>query len=167
MKDYVFIMAPAIILASIVTAIYGRVYDKKGFNLAIIPSVLLLIVGYVLLFIFKSPAMVFIGSLFMMCGYLTGTAVFGAVIRDLTPENKSGMFQGLRIIGQVLIPGVIGPVIGSAVLSNAETLVGNDGTVSFIPNENVFLASLVVAVVLGVVLFLFSKIKVKKDDKAL
>ncbi len=167
MKDYVFIMAPAIILASIVTAIYGRVYDKKGFNLAIIPSVLLLIVGYVLLFIFKSPAMVFIGSLFMMCGYLTGTAVFGAVIRDLTPENKSGMFQGLRIIGQVLIPGVIGPIIGSAVLSNAETLVGNDGTVSFIPNENVFLASLIVAVVLGVVLFLFSKIKVKKDNKAL
>ena len=163
MKDYVFIMAPAIILASVVTAIYGRIYDKKGFNIAIIPSVGLLMLGYVVLFLFKMPALVFVGSLLMMCGYLTGMAVFGAKIRDLTPENKSGMFQGLRIIGQVLIPGVIGPIIGSAVLSNAQTVVGNDGTVSFIPNQNIFLASLVVAIVLSIVLIIFAKIKAKKS----
>lgn len=43
-------------------------------------------------------------------------AVFGAVIRDHTPENRARMFQGLRIVGQVLVPGVIGPAIGAAVL---------------------------------------------------
>ena len=32
MKDYVFVMAPAIILASVVTALWGKVYDKKGFS---------------------------------------------------------------------------------------------------------------------------------------
>ena len=35
MADYVFIMAPAIILASVVTARWGRVYDKKGFSLSL------------------------------------------------------------------------------------------------------------------------------------
>ena len=81
---------------------------------------------------------VFIGSLFMMSGYLAGMAVFGASIRDYTPVGKSGMFQGLRIFSQVLIPGVIGPAIGAAVLKNAETVINNDGTESFLPNENIF-----------------------------
>ncbi len=162
MKDYVLIMAPAIILASVVTALYGRVYDKKGYTFSIILSISLLILGYLILFLFKSTVLVFIGSLVMMCGYLSGSAVFGAVIRDLTPENKSGMFQGLRIIGQVLIPGIIGPFIGSAVLSNAQTVVGNDGTVSFIPNENIFLAALIVAVILSITIFVFNKLQKKK-----
>ena len=162
MKDYVFIMAPAIILASVVTVFYGRIYDKKGFYFSILPAVLMLMVGYVVLFVSKSTVFVFIGSLLMMCGYLSGSAVFGAVIRDLTPENKSGMFQGLRIIGQVLIPGVIGPFIGSQVLANAETLVGSDGTVSFIPNENIFLAALIVAGLLSILIVVFNLIQNKK-----
>ena len=72
-----------------------------------------------------------------MCGYLAGMAVFGAKIRDLTPHNKAGMFQGVRIFSQVLIPGIIGPYIGKMVLQNAETKLNNDGTESFIPNENI------------------------------
>ncbi|MBQ3550250.1 MAG: MFS transporter [Clostridia bacterium] len=152
MDNYVLIMAPAIIIAAVVTAIYGRLYDKKGFAFSVVPSLALLSVGYIVLFFFKGTALVFIGSLLMMCGYLTGMAVFGAMIRDNTPEGKAGMFQGLRIFGQVLIPGIIGPFIGSAVLKNAETIVNDDGTTSFVPNENIFLAALIVIVALAAVL---------------
>ena len=53
------------------------------------------------------------------------------------------MFQGLRIFSQVLIPGVIGPSIGAAVLKNAETILNDDGTTSFVPNENIFLVALI------------------------
>ena len=84
----------------------------------------------------------------MMCGYLMGMAVFGAAIRDYMPKGKSGMFQGLRIVGQVLIPGVIGPEIGSAILKNAATILNDDGRESFIPDARIFLASLVVLIVL-------------------
>ena len=154
MADYVLIMAPAIILASVFTVLWGRVHDKVGFRVSILPSLGLLCAGYILLFFFRSTAPVFIGSLLMMCGYLAGTAVFGAVIRDHTPEGRAGMFQGLRIAGQVLIPGIIGPAIGAWVLRNAETVVGDDGTESFIPNENIFLAALIAAVVLGLFLAL-------------
>ncbi len=167
MKDYVFIMAPAIILAAVFTAFYGKVYDKFRFQAAVIPSMALLMAGFVLLFFFKSTAMVFIGSLLMMCGYLSGMAVFGALIRDYTPENRSGQFQGLRIVGQVLIPGVIGPAIGAAVLKNADTIVGNDGTESFVPNENIFLAAFVAAVVACIVLVpVFQMLKKKEKSHA-
>ena len=162
MADYVFIMAPAIILASIVTAFWGKVYDKKGFPMSSAISLLWLAAGYIILYFFKATALVFVGSLFMMCGYLAGMAVFGAKIRDLTPVGKSGMFQGVRIFSQVLVPGVVGPFIGKTVLSNAETIVNNDGTESFVPNVNIFLAALAAAAVLAVFLLVFTKISAKK-----
>ena len=85
------------------------------------------------------------GSLLMMGGYLAGMAMFGAIIRDKTPVGKAGMFQGQRIVGQVLIPGIIGPAIGAAVLKGAELIVNDDGTTSFIPNRNIFLAAFIAA----------------------
>jgi MFS family permease len=148
MANYVFVMAPAIILASVVTALWGKVYDRRGFSFSLAISLLWLIAGYTVLYFFRGTALVFLGSLLMMCGYLAGMAVFGAKIRDLTPLGKSGMFQGVRIFSQVLIPGVIGPFIGKSVLANADTVLNNDGTYSFVPNANIFLAALVAIVIL-------------------
>ena len=164
MADYVFIMAPAIILASVVTALWGKVYDKKGFSLSSLCSLIWLAAGYIILYSFKNTAFVFIGSLLMMCGYLSGMAVFGAKIRDLTPEGKAGMLQGVRIFSQVLIPGVIGPFIGKTVLANAKTIVNGDGTESFVPNENIFLAALIAITVLAIFLLVFKQ-KKKPIDK--
>ncbi len=168
MENYVFVMAPAILLAAIFTAFYGRVYDKFRFRKAVIPVMALLMAGFVVLFLFQNTALVFLGSLLMMCGYLAGMAVYGALIRDHTPANRAGQFQGLRIVGQVLIPGMIGPYIGAAVLKNADTIVGDDGTSSFIPNENIFLAALVVAVVACMVLIpIFKTLKKQEGSYAL
>ena len=119
--------------------------------------------GYVLLFLFTSKALVFVGSLLMMCGYLSGMAVFGARIRDGIPEGKSGSFQGVRIFSQVLLPGIIGPYIGKAVLENCDTITNDDGTTSFLPNANIFLAALIVALVVSVILILLAIFK--KDKK--
>ncbi len=157
MPNYVLIMAPAIIVAAVVTALYGRVYDSKGFGKSIVPSLAMLLAGYVLLFFFRSTVPVFIGSLLMMSGYLTGMSVFGAQIRDLIPENRAGQFQGVRIIGQVFVPGLIGPAIGAAVLKNAELIINSDGTTSFLPNRSIWLAAFIVAVVLAAVLALIAR----------
>lgn len=162
MTNYVLIMAPAIIVAAIVTAFWGKVYDKKGFNFSGIIAIITLILGYVVLYFTKTTVPVFVGSLLMMSGYLAGMAVFGARIRDNTPIGKSGRLQGIRIFSQVLIPGVVGPFIGKSVLENAETIVNNDGTTSFIPNANIFLAALVVIIF---VLPIFIMVKTNRDNK--
>ena len=116
-------------------------------------------VGYVILYVFRATLPVFVGSLLMMCGYLSGMAVFGAKIRDLTPEGKAGMLQGVRIFSQVLIPGIVGPSIGRAVLSSAEKIVNNDGTESFVPSSDIFLASLVPIILLALFLVINKKSK--------
>ena len=162
LDNYVLIMAPAVIVAAVVTALYGKVYDKHGFKSAIIPAISTLMLGYILLYLFKNTALVFVGSLFMMSGYLMGMAVFGAMLRDYTPENRAGSFQGLRIVGQVLVPGIIGPAIGAAVLKNAAQVLNDDGTYSFIPNENIFLAALIAACFIWLILALIFKL-IKQD----
>ena len=165
MDNYVLIFAPAIILAAAFTFFYGKVYDKKGFRFSILPALGLLMAGFVVLYFCRSTTPVFVGTLVMLCGYLSGMAVFGAMLRDRTPEKKAGMFQGQRIIGQVLIPGVIGPAIGAAVLANADTVINDDGTTSFVPNENIFLAAFVAALCIFVVLApLFARLKKEKKD---
>ncbi len=147
MANYVMIFAPAIVLAAAFTAIYGKVFDRKGFQFAVIPTLTLLALGYVGLYFFRGTVLVFVSSLVMMCGFLGTSAMLGAQVRACTPEGKAGMFQGLRIVGQVLIPGVVGPAVGAAILRNAFTLTNADGTTSFIPNENIFLGALVALIV--------------------
>ncbi len=141
MTDYVLVMAPAIIIASVITALWGKVYDKKGFTFSGLMAVVTLIAGYAVLYFTTDTLPVFIGSLLMMSGYLAGMAVFGAVIRDNTPTGKAGRLQGVRIFSQVLIPGVVGPYIGQRVLANAELITNSDGTTSFVPNRNIFHAA--------------------------
>ena len=145
MDNYVLIMAPAILLAAVVTVFFGKRYDRRGFRSSLLPALTMLCAGYVLLYLTRTVVPVFLGSLLMMCGYLSGMAVFGAMVRDHTPANRAGMFQGLRITGQVLIPGVVGPWIGAWVLRNADTVIGSDGTASFIPHAGIFLAALIAA----------------------
>lgn len=164
MENYVLVMAPAIILAAVFTLFYGRFYDKVGLRKAVIPAILILMAGYGILIFAEGTVPVFVGSLLMMCGNLGGGAVFGAAIRDYTPKGKAGMFQGLRIFCCVMIPGVVGPAIGAGVLKNADTVVNSDGTTSFVPNANIFVAALTVAALLWPVLLLL--FKMLKGEKA-
>jgi hypothetical protein len=64
----------------------------------------------------------------------------------------------------VLIPGIIGPIIGAGVLKNADVFINGDGTQSFIPNQNIFIAALVALVVTGIAVALV-KLLIKKLNK--
>lgn len=160
MEHYVLIMAPAIVIAAVITACYGRLFDLMGFRASILPTIGCLIVGYLLLYRETHLAAVFVGSLLMMTGYLTGMAVFGAMIRTHIPAQRAGQFQGIRIIGQVLVPGIVGPALGAYVLRHAKQIVNSDGTTSFLPNRNIFLAALFAALLLlGILHAIFQMIR--------
>ena len=156
MADYVLIMAPAILAAAAVTFFFGRLVDRHGFRRMVLPAMFLLLAGFLLLWLIPAKirlegmAMripVFIGSLLMMSGYLSGMAAYGTQLRNYTPEHMAGRFQGLRILSQVLIPGIIGPQIGAWVLRDAQTISNSDGTTSFLPSADIFLAALVVLLI--------------------
>ena len=81
-------LRPAIILAAAFTFFYGKQYDKHGFRSSILAPIAMLMVGFVILYCFTSTVPVFLGTLIMLSGYLAGMAMFGAIIRDKTPNRK-------------------------------------------------------------------------------
>ncbi|MBQ1329365.1 MAG: MFS transporter [Mogibacterium sp.] len=156
LTNYVMIFAPAILLAAVATVFYGRLYDSRGFMKSILPVAAMLLVGYTILYFTQAHAALqaFIGSLIAMTGYLAGMSIFGAMIRDNIPEGRAGQFQGVRIIGQVFVPGLIGPAVSAWLLRNADVIVNSDGTESFLPGKVIWSASAAVIVILVAVLML-------------
>lgn len=156
---YVLVMAPGIVIAAIFTIFYGRVMDRKGFSWAIRIPFGLFLVGCLLLTLFTGPALVFVGSVLMLSGYLGATACFAAEIRNNTPVDRVGLFQGLRIFMVVLIPMLIGPWIGSAVSASGGSIgfgVVGDG---FTPSSAIFLAGALVSLLVIVVLAIIRRRK--------
>lgn len=94
MTNYVLVMAPAIVLAAVFTAFYGRRYDTHGFRRSILPGIALLMAGYLALYFTRDTLPVFFGSLCMMMGYLSSNAIFGAMMRTYTPPEQVGPVPG-------------------------------------------------------------------------
>ena len=75
-----------------------------------------------------------------MTGYLVSTAVLGAKVRDYTPTKEVGLFQGVRMVFTVLIPMIIGPLIGNALCRIGGTPYLNEfGQQVYPPNKWLFL----------------------------
>ena len=157
LENYVIVFAPAIVLAALFTFFYGRLIDKCGFVKTLALSMIVYVVGLVILTIFSNIILVFIGTLFMMMGYLSATACFNATIRNHTPKEKVGLFQGIRIIVQVLIPMLIGPWIGSILSGNSgEGFVGVAGD-DYTPSSLIFLGALVVGLFVYLIIYIFNR----------
>lgn len=163
LENYVLIFAPAIILAAAFTVFYGKLIDKYGFIKTSIISLSIYLVGLILLGLLTNIVFVFIGTLFMMMGYLSLGACFNASIRDYTPEDKVGLFQGIRIFVSVLIPMLVGPWIGSILSGNtSEGFLGVAGD-AYTPSSLIFIAGCVIGLLTFGVIYLVS---LKKKGEA-
>ena len=165
LENYVLIFAPAIILAAAFTVFYGKLIDKYGFIKTSIISLSIYLVGLILLGLLTNIVFVFIGTLFMMMGYLSLGACFNASIRDYTPEDKVGLFQGIRIFVSVLIPMLVGPWIGSILSGNtSEGFLGVAGD-AYTPSSLIFIAGCVIGLLTFGVIYLVS-LKKKGESNA-
>ncbi len=146
--DYAIPLGVIILISAVISVLFGKVIDKFGKIRCLLPAAVVLVIGFVLMYFAKGdnlPVLMLFGSV-MMGAYLVSSACVSAIIRDYTPADKVGLFQGVRMVFQVLIPMVTGPYIGAAVIaSNNETYV-ELGSVKTIPTANIFLASAAVAV---------------------
>ena len=151
-ENYVFVMAPGIVIAAVFTILYGKRVDRRGFLRAVVVPLALFVAGCLVLTLLTSAAGVFVGSVLMLCGYLGAVACFGAEVRNNTPAGYVGAFQGVRIIMAVLIPMLVGPWIGSTLSATTGAIgfgVVGDG---FTPSSLIFLGGAVVALLTFAVL---------------
>ena len=104
-----------------------------------------------------------------MAGYLICTAVLGAKVRDYTPVNQAGLFQGVRMVFVVMIPMVTGPYIGSGVsnINRVEYYNADYDMMELRPNNLIFLFTAIVLVfALIPIIFLLRKEKADEQQTA-
>ena len=143
--NFTIIMGSVLLVACIFTVLVGAFMDKLGKNRILIPSLGVTMLGMLGMFFAKDMAFIIVAGIVMMSGYMISTAVLGSKVRDYTPRNEVGLFQGIRMIFVVLIPMVTGPFIGQAAYMNtAQTYLNEYGQSVKLPNEYIYIAAAIV-----------------------
>ena len=115
--DFTISLGIVLLGASAITVVFGLFMDKIGKNKIMIPALIVGAAGGLIIFLIPADQGftkigLIIGGIVLMTGYLVSTAVLGAKVRYYTPVKEVGLFQGIRMLFTVLIPMIIGPLIG-------------------------------------------------------
>ena len=174
--DDAFTISLGIVLlgASAITVVFGLFMDKIGKNKIMIPALVVGAIGGGIIFFIPAEtdftqAGLIIGGIILMTGYLVSTAVLGAKVRDYTPEKEVGLFQGVRMIFVVLIPMIIGPLIGNALCRiGGDPYTNEYGQTVYPPNKWLFLVTGIVflTAIVPVVLMIRKEKKINEANSA-
>ena len=139
--DYALILGVVLILASVFSVLGGRLIDRFGKARFSFPAAGVMLLGLAGMFLVRTGTGVMIAGTVMMSGYLLLAAALGAGIRDWTPPDKVGHFQGIRMIFAVLIPMIVGPAVGAAVIRGSDSTYMELGQVRTVPTPEIYLAA--------------------------
>ena len=133
-----FLLLTVVIL--VITGIYSHRVNRKTLVVigSILGAMLMILLGFISLLVGgNSPIAVLIFLLYFLATIpsLVSSVAFGGWIFDNYPEGNIGKFQGIRMIFAVLIPMVLGPPIGSAIISTFGIPIA-DG---YIPTPEIFI----------------------------
>jgi len=139
--------------------------DKKY---ALVPGALSFLLGLIVLFVAGDLRLMVFGVALTVIGYASLMILLNAAVRDFTPEDKAGQFQGIRMIFYVLLPMVIGPLLGNAAsVSSAVRYTDEYGVSQVAPTSAMFLWAAVVAalVFLPLAFLIKAGFQVKQDSE--
>ncbi len=139
--DYALVLGVVLILASVASVISGRFIDRVGKLRFALPAGLVMLLGLGGMYFVRSQIGVMIAGTVMMSGHMMLSSALAANIRDHTPQGKVGHFQGIRMIFAVLLPMIIGPAIGAAVIRSSESTYIELGQVKSVPTPGIYLAA--------------------------
>ncbi len=150
--EYSAVFAVAILLGAAVNIYLTRLSDKMDKSLLLYFAAGVMAVGLFGMFISRGMgklgdlALFGIFGFIMICGYIFVSALTGSIVRDHTPEGEVGKLQGVRMVFSVLIPMIVGPMIGNAINASRNIPLPDQGsadtmTTLYIPAPEIFLAA--------------------------
>ena len=170
--EYSIVFGVAIVLGAVINVLLGRLSDKLDKSKILYIATAILAAGllgmYLARFDSKTVTLLLFGvaGFVMITGYIFVSALCGALLRDYTPQKDAGKLQGVRMIFSVLIPMLLGPMLGNAInkaaaiplpdLNSADTM-----TTQYIPAPEIFLAGAIVTLVIFALIPLLSKATAK------
>ncbi len=148
------VLAVAALIAGIIVIL--KIANKNKLK-AFIPTILLFIIGLFILSTSTNMIVVLIGIAPTLIGYVVLQIQLSAAVRDFIPEDKVGLFQGIRMIFAVLIPMVVGPAIGDIACRISNLTIIEYGVEKLVPSTSMFLFASVVAIFVFIPIILLSK----------
>lgn len=142
-----FIIIAAVCLVALIVGIIfvGKLADKYGKNKIVIPMLVLFVAGLVILYFAHDIKLLLIGVVPTAVGYCLLGIMLNAAVRDFTPESKTGLFQGVRMVFAVMIPMVVGPYVGKkAIFSSGIYYTDDYGVSQIVPASSMFLYAAIV-----------------------
>lgn len=156
------LIVAVVLLASIVLMLK---YSTKKKGICLVTGVIVLTFGFLVLSTSTSIYVILFSVLPVVLGNAIVNILFGATIKDFIPEGKAGMFQGIRMIFAVLLPMVIGPVIGDMACQHAaQTIINEANAQVIVPAKDMFLWAGIVCIFALIPLYFL--IKKGVDNKA-
>ena len=143
-ENYALVLGVVLILASAASVIAGRYIDRVGKLRFAVPATFVMAAGLIGMFFVRGSGAVMVAGTVMMSGHMMLSAALSALIRDWTPEGKVGHFQGIRMIFAVLVPMIIGPNIGAAVIRNSDSTYIELGQVKSVPTPGIYLTAAII-----------------------
>ena len=140
-ENYAIVLGVVLILASVASVVAGRFIDRVGKTRFAVPAALVMFAGLIGMFFARGSLGVIAAGTVMMSGHMMLSSALSASIRDWTPEGKVGHFQGIRMIFAVLLPMLIGPNIGAAVIRGSDSTYIELGQVKSVPTPGIYLAA--------------------------
>lgn len=162
-KDYSILLGIVILLSSALSVLTGFISDKYDRRKFLLPIIGVYIIGCIGMFFARGLALTAIAGTVLMTGNLALAFIIAASARDLTPADKSGLFQGIRMVFYVLIPMCVGPFIGSFIsrTSNASYTDPVTFETQPIPSKFMFLGA--IAIVLFILIPVYFILKMDRS----
>ncbi len=143
----------------------GKLIDKIGKKNLVLIATVLFIVGLIIAGFADTLGKFGIAALPLLAGYGLLGIMLNSTVRDYTPEDKIGLFQGIRMIFFVLIPMVVGPAIGDAVCKAASGAVYfENGMEKYEPCAEMFLVAGIISILLLIPLLVLRKKGIDKKE---
>ena len=166
--EYSVVFGGSIALGAVINVFLGRYSDKKDKTQLLYVAASIMAAG--LFAMYFSRGLVFFGlaGFVMITGYIFVSALTGAIVRDNTPPESAGKLQGVRMVFSVLIPMIIGPMIGNAINKAMDVPIQDAGeiamTTEYLPAPEIFLAGGITACLVIVCVWLLSRADKKRKE---
>lgn len=168
-KDYVLMLGAILILSAVFSVLFGFLRGKISLKILLPAALAVYTLGGLMMFFARNIWFVSVSGIIMMTGYLWEMALLSACMRDNTPADKIGHFQGIRMVFSVLIPMCVGPFIGAYVssTSNGVYVDPTTGAEQPVPTNYIFLAAVIVnlLIVIPMAFMLFTRIKQEHEQE--
>lgn len=172
--EYSVVFGVAIAFGAVINVFLGRLSDRMDKKQLLYVASSVMAIGLFAMYFAKGMGHIAnlilfgIAGFVMICGYIFVSALTGAIVRDNTPPESAGKLQGVRMVFSVLIPMLLGPMIGNAINKARNVPLENAGadamTTEYIPAPEIFLAGAVMSCLLIGCVWLLCRAENKKNE---